>query len=131
MNENTSRTEDLAHTNRIANRSESDELSDCSSEQDSRLSGTVEHSGGTSPEQSLEDDANRQVTEKKGDGESEKKVAHVFVLHVRINFKDGMSFLVMEICMLVLFELDINLAYHIKVCLTRGKFVVNISRSWA
>ena len=36
----------------------------------------------------------------------------------------------MEICMLVLFELDINLAYHIKVCLTRGKFVVNISRPW-
>ena len=93
MNENTSHTEELAHTNRVTSRSESDEFSDCSSEQDSRLSGTVEHSGGTSSEQNLENDANRQVTEKKGDGESEKKVAHIFVLHVRINVKDGMSFL--------------------------------------
>ncbi|CAB4013641.1 RNA-binding motif, single-stranded-interacting 1-like isoform X1, partial [Paramuricea clavata] len=73
MNENTSHTEELAQTNRITSRSESDELSDCSSEQDSRLSGTVEHSGGTNSEQNLENDANRQVTEKKGDGESEKK----------------------------------------------------------
>jgi hypothetical protein len=127
MNENTSHTEELA--NRITSRSESDELSDCSSEQDSRLSGTVEHSGGTNSEQNLENDANRQVTEKKGDGESEKKVVCIFFLRIHINFKDDMSFLVMEICMLVLFELDINLAYHIKVCLTRGRFAVNISRS--
>jgi hypothetical protein len=129
MNENTSHTEELAQTNRITSRSESDELSDCSSEQDSRLSSTVEHSGGTNSEQNLENDANRQVTEKKGDGESEKKVACIFFLRIHINFKDDMSFLVMEICMLVLFELDINLAYHIKVCLTRGRFAVNISRS--
>ena len=129
MNENTSHTEELAHTNRITSRSESDEFSDCSSEQDSRLPGSVEHSGGTNSEQNLENDANLQVTEKKGDGESEKKVTYVFLLHVHINFKGGMSFLVMEICVLVLFELDINLAYHIKVCLTRDRFVVNISRS--
>ena len=32
--------------------------------------------------------------------------------------------------MLVLFELDINLAYHIKVCLTRAAFASNISCSW-
>lgn len=51
-------------------------------------------------------------------------------IHVHINFKDGMSFLVMEICMPVLFELDINPAYHIKVCLTRATFTANISCSW-
>ena len=129
MNENTSYTEDLANTNRITNRSESDELSDCSSEQDSRLSVTVEHNGSNNSEQNLETDTNRQATEKKVDGESEKKVAIILWLYVCINFKDGMRFLVMEICMLVLFEVDINLAYHIKLCLTRARFLVNISNS--
>lgn len=80
MNEcpNISKTEELAHTSPITSRSESDELSDCSSEQDSRLSVTVEHSGDTNSEQNLENDDDRQVTEKKGDGESEKKVASSF-----------------------------------------------------
>ncbi|XP_028399224.1 RNA-binding motif, single-stranded-interacting protein 2-like [Dendronephthya gigantea] len=75
MNEcpNTSKTEEARHTSPITSRSESDELSDCSSEQDSRLSVTVEHSGDTSSEQNVENDDDRQVTEKKGDGESEKK----------------------------------------------------------
>ena len=83
MNENLTHTEELAHTNRGTNRSESDELSDCSSEQDSRLSTTVEHStGDTNSEQSLENDANRQASEKKGDGENEKKVVCILLIYM-------------------------------------------------
>lgn len=74
MNDTVPHNEELAHTNLLPSRRESDELSDCSSEQDSRLSGTIENSETANSDQILENEGSRPEPEKNIDGDNEKKV---------------------------------------------------------